>query len=316
MICVANTSGPIWSEFYITDAGLRLRTEVIAEAGTIVFSRAEVGEGKPGSLLEIGTMTGLVTFKEPAYVVRSFAISAENTHGMVIKIDNEQFNNEVLVTEVGVYAKKEGSDTEILYGYAYALVGYASMPAGADGHRTWNLVFNTKISRSSGVTVNYDGSGVFLSFKEFEFALSNYYTKIEIDVFLTDLNEQLANKANIQIDPTQKFDLEFNAAYFTKGYRCDYSKNALNQVSIILSLAIIPSVSIPSGTIIAYLPEGFRPSARVVATANLKRNTISNMTNIDIDQSGNIYLFSNDTNKSASDVGESGGVFMNVVFDV
>lgn len=170
-------SGPAWSRFFITDAGLALRTQIIAEQGEINFTRGAIGEGKPLSEDQIGAMTALVVYKEPAYVVRSFAVEA-NTHGMVIKMDNAveeaEFQEEVLVTEVGVYAKCVGTDTEILYGYSYALSGYAPMPAAVNGHRTWNLIFNTRISRSSGVTVTYDGSKVYVTFEELEQAVASY----------------------------------------------------------------------------------------------------------------------------------------------
>ena len=244
---MANPSGPYWSEFYITDSGLRLRTEVIAEKGTIEFSRAEVGEGKPTSVLSIGTMTGLVTPKEGAYVVRSF-VNSENNHCMIIKIDNEDFANEVLVTEVGVYAKKAGTDTEILYGYAYCLAGYAPMPAGADGHRVWNLVFNTKISRASEVTIVYDGTGVYLSYEEFEAAISDYYTRAEVDALLV-------NKANE--NEVEMYDFQLADGFIGT---LKYGK----RFGIILLDGDVgsPTAAFAPGTryTLGVLPEGFRPN--------------------------------------------------------
>lgn len=246
---MANSSGPVWSEFYITDAGLRLRTEIIAESGSVEFTRAEVGEGKPASILDIGTMTGLVSYGEPAYVVSSFADTG-NCHAMVIKIDNEQFAGEVLVTEVGVYAKKAGTGTEVLYGYAYALAGYAAMPASADGLRTWNLVFNTKISRSSDVTVTYDGAGIYLSFDEFAQAISSYYTKTEVD-------EALANKVNVDTSLSW-YEVTLLNSYTSDDKGFMYCKD--NSENVFLNGIFKRDTAPVQGEEICVLPMGFRPT--------------------------------------------------------
>jgi len=218
-----------------------------AEKGTIEFSRAEVGEGKPASILNIGTMPGLITPKEAAYVVRSFA-DRDNSHAMVIKIDNELFANEILVTEVGVYAKKAGTDTEILYGYTYAQLGYAPMPAGEDGRRTWNLVFNTKISRSTNVTIVYDGSGVCFTFEEYEQAIANYYNKTEVDALLS-------NKANITV---KWYDLPLQDKFLSlSGYPIQFCK--MGSMVTIRGAVYNELGEIPLNTVFSTLPEGFRP---------------------------------------------------------
>ena len=275
---MANPSGPYWSEFYITDSGLRLRTEVIAEKGTIEFSRAEVGEGKPASVLSIGTMTGLATPKEDAYVVRSF-VNSENNHCMIIKIDNEDFANEVLVTEVGVYAKKAGTDTEILYGYAYCLAGYAPMPAGTDGHRVWNLVFNTKISRASEVTIVYDGAGVYLSYEEFEAAISDYYTRAEVDALLV-------NKANVP-EVEWYYPPLLNEIINVVGKATRYRKEG----NVVFIEGDITNVTL--NVAIFVLPEGFRPERGVAGASTQSAPAVgypNNTARLQVGSNGDVWI--------------------------
>lgn len=159
--------GPSWSEFIITDTGLNLRTEVIAEKGSIDFVYAEIGEGKPTTQEEIPNISSVIIPKGRVPVVKSF-MDNNNNHIMFVKIDNKDFNEEILVTEVAVYAKKVGTDTIVLYGYAYCIIGAAILPPNNAQRRAWNLVFDTKISRTSDVTIIYDGSGVFVPYDVYD----------------------------------------------------------------------------------------------------------------------------------------------------
>ncbi|MDL2288760.1 hypothetical protein LJC32_05220 [Oscillospiraceae bacterium OttesenSCG-928-F05] len=114
-------------------------------------------------------------------MVRSLATGP--THHVDVQIDNMDFQNAIAMREMAVYAQivtpDEGDPalddpdviaflTPTFYGYSYCTSGYESIAAGSEFHRIWTIGVDTQISRSSSVTIVYDGSGVYATFDSLE----------------------------------------------------------------------------------------------------------------------------------------------------
>lgn len=155
-----------WSEFYLTEKGLEMRQKVIAEGVVPRFVYAKIGEGVPAIPANIPLMTDLVSPSEQVAVTRSYAV--QKTHYLDVYIDNKDFQQEIFMREIGVFAKLADSDEVILYGYSYTLQGYEPIPTGDTFHRTWRIGANTGISRSSNIVIVYDGSQVYVTVEEFD----------------------------------------------------------------------------------------------------------------------------------------------------
>ena len=154
-----------WSQFFLTDAGLRLRQQSIATGAELIFCFAKIGQGKPVNPENIPLMTDIVSAAEEVPVVRSIAEVV--THYVGVRVDNKNFKQPVLMTEIGLFARI-GDDEPVLYGYTYATQGYDSIPAGSVSHYTWTIGIDTVISRAQSISFNYDGSKVYATEEEID----------------------------------------------------------------------------------------------------------------------------------------------------
>ncbi|MFV0241373.1 MAG: hypothetical protein ACK5H4_15215 [Lacrimispora sphenoides] len=153
----------LWSPFILTDNGLALRQRAIAGDGTLSFAYAKIGEGIQININEIPLMTDLVTPSEEVPVIRTEATGA--THILGVRIDNQDFAQPVLMTELGVFAQID-DEAPIMYGYSYATQGYDSIPAGSTSHYVWTITIDTVISRATSITFNYDRSDLYVTFND------------------------------------------------------------------------------------------------------------------------------------------------------
>ena len=192
---MANTI-TVWSQFYITDAGLRLRQQTIATGAELTFCFARIGQGVPSNRENIPLMTDIVLYAEEVPVIRTVADGS--SHYVGVRVDNKDFEQSILMTEIGLYAKI-GDDEPVLYGYAYATQGYDSIPAGNVSHFVWTIGIDTIISRSQNITFAYDGSKVYASEEEIDElikAFDEFKNEIRNDIisgkFLEIANEELA----------------------------------------------------------------------------------------------------------------------------
>ncbi len=180
-----------WSQFYVTDAGLRLRQRAIASEGLIDFCYAKIGQGVPINPANIPLMTDIVLPAEQVPVVRSEADGV--THYAGVRIDNADFAEPVLMTEIGLFARI-GDEETILYGYTYAEQGYDSVPAGKVSHYVWLVGIDTVISRATSVTFTYDGSKVYATEQEIDTliqAFDEFRASIESGLMPTDMPEKV-----------------------------------------------------------------------------------------------------------------------------
>ena len=170
-----------WSPYYITDAGRALRQLSIAEGKQMVFTRAVIGTGKPADPATIDEMSGLVAFAKDVIIKRSYAIEAN--HLIVVRVDNSGYTQDVLMTEIGVYAKIDDQEDNqaILYGYAYSLDGYVLIPAQTSNtnRKIYEITLDTYLSRSSDIQIVFDSSTIFVSHADLDDAVESIDATIE-----------------------------------------------------------------------------------------------------------------------------------------
>lgn len=224
---MANTI-TVWSQFYITDAGLRLRQQTIATGAELTFCFAKIGQGVPSNPENIPLMTDIVLSAEEVPVIRSESDGA--THYVGVRVDNKDFKQPVLMTEIGLFAKI-GDDEPILYGYTYATQGYDSIPAGNVSHYIWTIGIDTIISRSQSITFEYDGSKVYATEEEMDVlikAFDDFKDEIREGLMPSDFPERLddanknseeavekADKALITAEEVRKEMEQFNPSGIT-----------------------------------------------------------------------------------------------------
>lgn len=182
----------IWSQFFLTDAGLRLRQQSIATGAELVFSFAKIGQGVPINPANIPLMTDIVSAAEEVPVVRSEAEGV--THYVGVRVDNKDFKQPVLMTEIGLFAKI-GDDEPVLYGYTYATQGYDSIPAGKISHYVWTIGIDTVISRAQSISFSYDGSKVYATEEEIDRliqAFDAFKEEIRGGLMPSDMPEQVS----------------------------------------------------------------------------------------------------------------------------
>ena len=207
-----------WSPYYITDAGRALRQLSIAEGKQMVFIRAVIGTGKPADPATIDEMSGLVAFAKDVIIKRSYAIEAN--HLIIVRVDNSGYTQDVLMTEIGVYAKIDDQEDNqaILYGYAYSLDGYVLIPAQTSNtnRKIYEITLDTYLSRSSDIQIVFDSSTIFVSHADLDDAVESIDATIEnldasqigleleafpgantIAAAFTEVASQMANKANV-----------------------------------------------------------------------------------------------------------------------
>ena len=158
-----------WNPFIITNKGLELRQRSIATGATITFNYAKIGQGVPSNPATIPSMTDIISAAEQVPVVRSESDGV--THSVGIRIDNADFEQPVLMTEIGLF-DSIGQETPVLYGYTYATQGYDSIPAGSTSHYVWTVSIDTVISRAQSISFTYDGSGVYVTEAEMAASLA------------------------------------------------------------------------------------------------------------------------------------------------
>lgn len=221
-----------WNPFIITNKGLELRQRSIATGATITFNYAKIGQGVPSNPETIPSMTDIVSAAEQVPVVRSESDGV--THSVGIRIDNADFEQPVLMTEIGLFASI-GQETPVLYGYTYATQGYDSIPAGSTSHYVWTVSIDTVISRAQSISFTYDGSGVYVTEAEMAASLAkksdvkHTHTIADITDCVEPSNPNLLINYDFAIN--QRGQSEYSSGYsvdrwFIEGNKCTVTPGA------------------------------------------------------------------------------------------
>ena len=214
-----------WNPFIITNKGLELRQRSIATGATITFNYAKIGQGVPSNPATIPSMTDIISAAEQVPVVRSESDGV--THSVGIRIDNADFEQPVLMTEIGLFASI-GQETPVLYGYTYTTQGYDSIPAGSTSHYIWTVSIDTVISRAQSISFTYDGSGVYITEAEMAASLAkksdvkHTHTVADIADYVNPVNPYLLINPDFLVN--QRGQNEYSSGYTVDGWYIEGNK--------------------------------------------------------------------------------------------
>ena len=99
---------------FITRKGLNLITKLVAAKGTLSFSRAAVGTGKPPEGYSPDSMISLSSYKMDAEIA-DYGTQEDKAY-VTMQVSSDQVEEGFLLTEVGLYAT-DPDEGEILYAY-------------------------------------------------------------------------------------------------------------------------------------------------------------------------------------------------------
>lgn len=232
-----------WNPFIITNKGLELRQRSIATGATITFNYAKIGQGVPSNPATIPSMTDIISAAEQVPVVRSESDGV--THSVGIRIDNADFEQPVLMTEIGLFASI-GQETPVLYGYTYTTQGYDSIPAGSTSHYIWTVSIDTVISRAQSISFTYDGSGVYITEAEMAASLAkksdvkHTHTVADIADYVNPVNPYLLINPDFLVN--QRGQNEYSSGYTVDGWYIEGNKCSVrpNADGILITSAINP----------------------------------------------------------------------------
>ena len=232
-----------WNPFIITNKGLELRQRSIATGATITFNYAKIGQGVPSNPATIPSMTDIISAAEQVPVVRSESDGV--THSVGIRIDNADFEQPVLMTEIGLFASI-GQETPVLYGYTYTTQGYDSIPAGSTSHYIWTVSIDTVISRTQSISFTYDGSGVYITEAEMAASLAkksdvkHTHTVADIADYVNPVNPYLLINPDFLVN--QRGQNEYSSGYTVDGWYIEGNKCSVrpNADGILITSAINP----------------------------------------------------------------------------
>jgi hypothetical protein len=163
-----------YNAFELTQQGLELRQRAIAEGLSVHFTKGAVGEGRPAQGEEIRLLEDLITPVLDVPIKESLAEHVN--HIMTIVIDNTELQQDLLMTEIGIYAKLVNSETgeevipEILYGYTFT-DGYDYIPVATIHFIHREISFNTVLSQDGTFEIVFDKSRVYVTREEFDIAM-------------------------------------------------------------------------------------------------------------------------------------------------
>ena len=99
---------------FVVSKGFRLPTKLAASQGSLQFTRAAVGTGKPPEGYSPESMIGLNAYKIDAEIA-DYGVQDDMAY-ITVQVSSDNVTEGFLVTEVGVFAE-DPDEGEILYGY-------------------------------------------------------------------------------------------------------------------------------------------------------------------------------------------------------
>ena len=99
---------------FVVSKGFRLLTKLAASQGSLQFTRAAVGTGKPPEGYSPESMIGLNDYKIDAEIA-DYGVQDDMAY-ITVQVSSDNVTEGFLVTEVGVFAE-DPDEGEILYGY-------------------------------------------------------------------------------------------------------------------------------------------------------------------------------------------------------
>lgn len=171
-----------YKAFQITQQGLEMRQKAIAEKCIVYFTRGTIGTGRPAGDIDTYYLEDMIEPTANYPVKKNY--SEHQNHLMAVVIDNGSLEEDIVMTEIGIFARLEDKDTgevimpETLYGYTYT-DKYDYLPAAQNYFLRREIVFNTVLSRSNEFTIVFDGSKVYATAEDLEKAIDEFRKEIQ-----------------------------------------------------------------------------------------------------------------------------------------
>ena len=140
----------------LTDKASSETALAIQNREPLVFTRIALGSGRHRT--DIGKKNNIVQVVHSLQVAQSLSTDVADTIRLTARFDNSQIDREIIVNEIGVFAKR-GNHEEFMYMYTWAEQGDVIPPkTSAYVYRDYD--FNTTISKNSQITIQYNATNL------------------------------------------------------------------------------------------------------------------------------------------------------------
>ena len=140
----------------VTDKAISETALAIQNREPLVFTRIALGSGRHRT--DIGKKNNIVQVVHSLQVAQSLSTDVADTIRLTARFDNSQIEREMVVNEIGVFAKR-GNHEEFMYMYTWAEQGDVIPPkTSAYVYRDYD--FNTTISKNSQITIQYNATNL------------------------------------------------------------------------------------------------------------------------------------------------------------
>ena len=140
----------------VTDKAISETALAIQNREPLVFTRIALGSGRHRT--DIGKKNNIVQVVHSLQVAQSLSTDVADTIRLTARFDNSQIDREIIVNEIGVFAKR-GNHEEFMYMYTWAEQGDVIPPkTSAYVYRDYD--FNTTISKNSQITIQYNANNL------------------------------------------------------------------------------------------------------------------------------------------------------------
>ena len=159
----------------LTDKASSETALAIQNREPLVFTRIALGSGRHRT--DAGKKNDVAQVVHSLQVAQSISTETADTIRIVARLDNSRIESEMIVNEIGVFAKR-GNHEEFMYMYTWAEQGDVIPPkTSAYVYRDYD--FNTTISKNSQITIRYNANNlVYASISE----LKSTETKLQNNI--------------------------------------------------------------------------------------------------------------------------------------
>ena len=159
----------------LTDKASSETALAIQNREPLVFTRIALGSGRHRT--DAGKKNDVAQVVHSLQVAQSISTETADTIRIVARLDNSRIEREMIVNEIGVFAKR-GNHEEFMYMYTWAEQGDVIPPkTSAYVYRDYD--FNTTISKNSQITIQYNANNlVYASISE----LKSTETKLQNNI--------------------------------------------------------------------------------------------------------------------------------------
>lgn len=186
----------------LTDKASSETALAIQNREPLVFTRISLGSGQHRT--DASKKNDVAQVVHSLQVAQSISTETADTIRIVARLDNSRIEREMIVNEIGVFAKR-GNHEEFMYMYTWAEQGDVIPPkASAYVYRDYD--FNTTISKNSQITIQYNANNlVYASISE----LKSTETKLQNSID----NHSRDTSRHVSVEERTKWNGKADAAH-------------------------------------------------------------------------------------------------------